>query len=88
MDEVFYCGFNGFRQVPSQQDKQTITTLIAQNGKCSVAPTGEGSHTVIKYCNLDIKVHILVDARYKRGPTNLGVTIFLLILYVNTRGAC
>ena len=75
MDEVFYCGFNGFRQVPSQQDKQTITTLIAQNGKCSIAPTGEGSHKVIKHCNLEIKVHILVDARYK---------IFLLILYTNT----
>ena len=65
MDEVFYCGFNGFRQVPSQQDKQTITTLIAQSGKCSVAPTTEGSHKVVKSCNVDIKLHILGDARYK-----------------------
>lgn len=33
MEEVFYCGFNGFRQVPYQPDKQTITTLVSQCGK-------------------------------------------------------
>ena len=46
MDEVFYCGFNGFRQVPSQQDKQTITTLIAQSGKSFAAPSAEKSNKV------------------------------------------
>ena len=31
MDELYYCGFNGFRQVPSHPDKQTLTSLIAQS---------------------------------------------------------
>ena len=31
MDEVYYCGFNGFRQVPYQPEKQTLTTLINQS---------------------------------------------------------
>ena len=39
MDEVFYCGFNGFRQVPHQPAKQTITTLVAQSGTKFFTPT-------------------------------------------------
>ena len=31
MDELYYCGFNRFRQVPSQPDKQTLTSLISQS---------------------------------------------------------
>jgi len=30
-DELYYCGFNGFRQVPSQPDNQTLTSLISQS---------------------------------------------------------
>lgn len=30
MDEIFYCGFNGFKQVPSQPEKHTITSLVLQ----------------------------------------------------------
>jgi len=33
MDEVWYCGFNGFRQVPSQVDRHTLTTLVLQQPK-------------------------------------------------------
>ena len=47
MDEIFYCGFNGFRQVPYQQDKQTITTLISQSGKSFAASSTEKSNKVL-----------------------------------------
>ena len=30
MDEIYYCGFNGFKQVPSQPEKHTITSLVLQ----------------------------------------------------------
>ena len=33
MDEVWYCGFNGFKQVPSQVDRHTLTTLVLQQPK-------------------------------------------------------
>ena len=33
MDEVWYCGFNGFKQVPSQTDRHTLTTLVPQQPK-------------------------------------------------------
>lgn len=33
MDEVWYCGFNGFKQVPSQPDRHTLTTLVTQQAK-------------------------------------------------------
>jgi hypothetical protein len=32
-DEVWYCGFNGFKQVPSQTDRHTLTTLVSQQPK-------------------------------------------------------
>ena len=32
-DEVWYCGFNGFKQVPSQVDRHTLTTLVSQQIK-------------------------------------------------------
>ncbi len=35
MDEVWYCGFNGFKQVPSQTDRHTLTTLVPQQPKLS-----------------------------------------------------
>jgi len=44
MDELFYCGFNGFRQVPYQPDKQTITSLISQCGKTFAAPGADKSN--------------------------------------------
>lgn len=47
MDEIFYCGFNGFRQVPYQQDKQTITTLISQSGKSFASSSTEKSNKVL-----------------------------------------
>ena len=34
-DEVWYCGFNGFKQVPSQVDRHTLTTLVSQQPKPS-----------------------------------------------------
>ena len=46
MDELFYCGFNGFRQVPYQPDKQTITSLISQCGKTYAAPGADKSNKV------------------------------------------
>jgi hypothetical protein len=52
MDEIFYCGFNGFRQVPSQQDKQTITTLISQSGKSFASSSTEKSNKVILPINI------------------------------------
>jgi hypothetical protein len=30
MDEIYYCGFNGFKQVPSQPEKHTVTSLVLQ----------------------------------------------------------
>ena len=30
MDEFYYCGFNGFGQVPNQPENQ-LTTLVCQN---------------------------------------------------------
>lgn len=41
MDELYYCGFNGFRQVPSHPDKQTLTTLITQ-----CRPSSSGSKRI------------------------------------------
>lgn len=32
-DEVWYCGFNGFKQVPSQVDRHTLTSLVLQQPK-------------------------------------------------------
>ena len=32
-DEVWYCGFNGFKQVPSQADRHTLTSLVLQQPK-------------------------------------------------------
>ena len=32
-DEVWYCGFNGFKQVPSQTDRHTLTSLVLQQPK-------------------------------------------------------
>ena len=29
--EVFYCGFNGFKQVPSNGDRDTLTSLVVLN---------------------------------------------------------
>ena len=46
MDELFYCGFNGFRQVPYQPDKQTITSLISQCGKTFTTPGADKSNKV------------------------------------------
>lgn len=34
-DEVWYCGFNGFKQVPSQFDRSTLTSLVSQQVKSS-----------------------------------------------------
>jgi len=48
MDELFYCGFNGFRQVPYQPDKQTITSLISQSGKTYATPSADkNKHHII-----------------------------------------
>ena len=33
MTEVWYCGFNGFKQVPSQTDRHTLTSLVLQQPK-------------------------------------------------------
>ena len=32
-DEVWYCGFNGFKQVPAQADRHTLTSLVLQQPK-------------------------------------------------------
>ena len=49
MDELFYCGFNGFRQVPYQPDKQTITSLISQSGKTFASPGVDKQNKVLKF---------------------------------------
>lgn len=46
MDELYYCGFNGFRQVPSQPDKQTITTLATQGSRLSPSVGSKGSYQI------------------------------------------
>ena len=38
MDEFYYCGFNGFGQVPNQPENQ-LTTLVCQNKVTSTSPS-------------------------------------------------
>ena len=33
VDDIYYCGFNGFKQVPSQPDRHTLTTLVSAQAK-------------------------------------------------------
>ena len=79
MEEVFYCGFNGFRQVPYQPDKQTITTLVSQCGKVQ---NSEKSNKVNYY--LGIHRALLKNLMYINSSKNL-TTLFVLGVY---QGCC
>ena len=78
MEEVFYCGFNGFRQVPYQPDKQTITTLVSQCGKVQHS---EKSNKVNYYLGFYRK---MLNLKYIDSSKNLTI-VFVLGVY---QGCC
>ena len=79
MEEVFYCGFNGFRQVPYQPDKQTITTLVSQCGKVQ---NSEKSNKVNYY--LGIYRALLKNLMYIKSSKKSDI-LFVLGIY---QGCC
>lgn len=69
MDEFYYCGFNGFGQVPSQPETQ-LTTLVCQNR--TVSPSAQ-QQSPVKLQDVAICWNYLVLADSKGGLIKYGL---------------